>query len=610
MKKLHFYCLAIGLILSLSACRKKLSLVEKDNSRQTIRLEDAAVWDPSWSTKDEVKVHQLVEPDNLHPTNGVSLVRAELFLYLHSGLLRVDLREGSITTGIAEAMPQISSDGRQMQFRIRKNVKWDNGSQVTARDVLFTLKATKCPLTNNPSFKSYFDNVIALDEVPGDPLAFTIQLQRPLVQNLAIWADYPILQESLFDSSFVLRKYSLQQFSDTLFNASAYSDLKEWADRFNAPEWGFEPDRISGLGAYRLQQWNQGTSLVLEKKKNHWTDSSASYLERSYPSRILILLNKEPVTQELAFLRQEMEASTSVTTRSLMKLREDSSFNKNYHSRFVDIFGYTYVAINMQPEASGRATALADIHVRKAMALSTPVDDIIRIVNKGVNKRVSGPVSFMKSSYDTSIVPVPFDPVKANRLLDENGWSMRDADGIRKRDMNGKVHRLEFELKFMNNIPEWMDMAMLIKEGMAKSGIMLKLTAVDPNSFFDFGARHDFDLMMGSWNSTALNEDYTQLWSRKSWETNGMNFSGFGTAASDALADSINFTLNESERNAMEYRMQRMIAEQQPYIFLYGLVRRSILHRRFKGGEFYAERPGILYNILSPGIGTKVAAVN
>jgi peptide/nickel transport system substrate-binding protein len=85
-----------------------------------------------------------------------------------------------------------------------------------------------------------------------------------------------------------------------------------------------------------------------------------------------------------------------------------------------------------------------------------------------------------------------------------------------------------------------------------------------------------------------------------------LNFSGFGDAASDALGDSISVTMDEAKRNEMEWRMQQKIYDEYAYVFLYGLVRRTIIHKRFSNVELYAERPGILYNVMgvSKGVGS------
>ena len=131
--------------------------------------------------------------------------------------------------------------------------------------------------------------------------------------------------------------------------------------------------------------------------------------------------------------------------------------------------------MNMKPEESGRALALQEKEVRKALALLTPVDEIIRVVNKGVNKRVTGAVSKFKSSCNTKLPLIPLDVNQANQILDKAGWTERDQDGVRMKQINGKKQRMEFEILYNNSIVEWQDMAMMIGESFKKAGIKLNL---------------------------------------------------------------------------------------------------------------------------------------
>jgi len=76
------------------------------------------------------------------------------------------------------------------------------------------------------------------------------------------------------------------------------------------------------------------------------------------------------------------------------------------------------------------------------------------------------------------------------------------------------------------------------------------------------------------------------------------------------LIDSINHTLNIEHRIVLEKKLQKIIYDEQPYIFMYGLVRRCVIHKRFDNAEFYAERPGILYNILNLSGKNEVSSTN
>ena len=139
-------------------------------------------------------------------------------------------------------------------------------------------------------------------------------------------------------------------------------------------------------------------------------------------------------------------------------------------------------------------------------------------------------------------------------------------------------------------------MATITAEQMLKAGVKALPVPLDVKVFIEKAKTHDFDMIMGSWSGSCLPEDYTQLWHTSSWSNGGSNYSGFGNAASDALIDSIKVTLDENLRIPMVKRLQKMIYDDQPFVFIYTNLRRAILHKRFGNCEFYSERPGILLN--------------
>jgi peptide/nickel transport system substrate-binding protein len=603
--------LVAGILLLHSSCYKKEEI--KQIVKETpvwLPLADTQSWQADWKTDSVVYVQTNNEPDNLHPVTGTSQARSELNLYLHVSLLQTDLRTSEIRPGLCIDLPAISNDQLNLSFELRNDPTWDDGSPITAADVIFTIKASKCALINNPSTKPYFENIKDIIPNAVNSKKFMVQMKRPYFQNVAIWCDYPIIQRKIYDPENVLSHYSIPQFDDSTFKAEKEVSLVKWADWFNSYPAGTDVNVVSGAGPYKLSKWEPGQYLVLELKQKHWSHQSKNYWEKSYPKQIVYQLNKDAASQMLALKGQEYDVTTTLSASSLLDLKKDSSFNKNYHSAFVNTYGYTYIALNMKPHP-GRNVALMDNKVRRALALSVPVQQMIDVVQKGVNKRVSGPVSFLKSSFDSSLSLIPFNPTAAAKLLNDAGWVDNDKDGIREKMMDGKKVKLSLELAFLSVMPEWREMAIMIKEGMTKSGVDVQLASLDVPVWMEKMNTRDFDMLMGAWNNTALPEDYSQLWSTNSFSNGGINFSGFGNDMSDALIDSMNVEMNAEKRKVLELKMQRIIYDEQPYIFLYGLVRRSVCHKRFSGASFYAERPGILFNSfqVNPGV-RNVAEVN
>jgi len=198
--------------------------------------------------------------------------------------------------------------------------------------------------------------------------------------------------------------------------------------------------------------------------------------------------------------------------------------------------------------------------------------------------------------YNTDLKPIAYDVEGAKKLLAEAGWKDADGDGIVEKKIDGETVKMEFNIQYMATAPSWKDMAFMTAESFYKAGIKATPVAVDFNVAIDNLKNHDFDLMVSAWQGVAAPEDHEQVWSSKSWATKGSNFTGWGNAQSDALIDSMRHELDDSKRMAMSKRFQKMIYDDQPYIFLFSSVRRIAIHKRFGTQEMYYDRQAILLN--------------
>ncbi len=565
------------------------------NADQTkfIRMEDAKIFLPSWS-KENVLVYNVVnEPDELHPTNGILASRSEIMGYTQVYLVGTDFQTLTTRPIAVKAMPIISENGKEYTYEIRNDIKFDDGTTLSVEDIIYTFKANKCPLTDNPSAKTYLDNLIDIVADKNKSGVFTIIMKEKYIQNISFLNEYPIMQRTFFDPQNILSKYTFAQFNDKKFIADEHKDLKDWATEFNSSKYGRDPKYTVGAGPYRMEKWDAGQSITLVKKENHWTKGKSEKFNAAYPDKIIFKLNKEPNSQMLEFKAQTLDASTSLSNKTLLDLQSDTNFNANYNSKFTDTYNYGFVAMNMKPDGIKNKKLFVDKKVRRAMALLVPLDEINRITNKGKNKRVAGPVSMLKPEYNTDLKLIPFDIETAKKMLAESGWKDTDGDNIRDKVIDGEKIKMEFNLSYFNTSVEWKDVAKMISEQMYKAGVAAILNPLDPSVLFDQATNHNFDMLIASWAGNVLPEDYTQIWHTSSWTSKGSNFSGFGNAETDVLIDSIKYTLDPAKSIPMLKRFQAIVYDEQPYIFMFAGLRRNIIHKRFGNQEMYFERPGV-----------------
>ncbi|MDQ3109932.1 MAG: ABC transporter substrate-binding protein [Bacteroidota bacterium] len=573
-----------------------------DTSVKYIKVPGATKWDASWSTRDEVVYHWKGGPSSLHPTNSiyVSPVRV-LMEFTQKFLISADYEHLTIRPDLVKALPDRSEDGLTWSYELRDEPTWDDGAQFSVDDVVFTIMAWECPLTDNAYARSSIENLKEIKRDPSNPRKFILVMKKPYIQNENFLQDMVVLQRKFHDPENIMANYSLDRFYDPKFANAKHPDLDKWAKEFNDPKYGRSLDKLNGLGAYKVTSWEDNT-IVLTKKENHWTSKlkNPDMYNTAYPGKIIFKLNLDDNSIALELHQQVIDVSSWVSTRGLDELSKDSSFTKNYNFAFVQNFDYQFLAMNMKPAAVNRQPFFLDKRVRRAMALLTPVEELNKNYMLGKALRMTSLVSPIKREvYDNSLKAISYNLQEAKKLLDEAGWKDTDGDNIRDKMIDGKKIQFSCEL-LISSGPIYEQIAGDVANAMYPAGVKVNIRTIEFGAMSGILRAHQFDLYLGSWSGTFVTEDYKQIWHSSSYSNGGSNYNGYGTTASDALIDSIRYTLDVSKRIAMEKRLQQMVYDDQPYVFLFSSVRKVVIHKRFDNGDIYFEKPGTYLGNLRP----------
>jgi ABC-type transport system substrate-binding protein len=157
---------------------------------------------------------------------------------------------------------------------------------------------------------------------------------------------------------------------------------------------------------------------------------------------------------------------------------------------------------------------------------------------------------------------------------------------------------MQIEFKYQAGQTFVEETAIMIKEAVYKGGIELILIPIEGNTLKEHLQKHDFDMYMSAWAGGSLPEEFTQLWHTKSYSTGGSNYVGFGNSETDALIDQIKVTMDSEKRIPLSQKMQQIIYDEQPYIFMYSAYRKNIIHKRFGNQIMTFDRPGNILNNL------------
>ena len=547
-------------------------------------------------SKNTVIAHITIQPDGLHPFNDNSTIRSYIFNYTQKTLIKLDIESLEYIPSLVKDMPTASADNLSFEYEIKEGVLWDDGTELNAEDVAFSVKLMLCPLTNNAQIRSNYTTVIKSIELdPSNPMKFTMHAQNVHWDNKFIFSELYMVQKNLWDPNGVLNNVTFAELLSENFKETTV--LSDFFNNYNDADNSYKPHKLLGLGAYQVTEWEASQYITIEKKKDWWGAKDSSVYNKAYPDKIIFKIITEDASSYLALKNQEIDVTTRIGTVKLMKLQEREYFNNNYDSDFLDQYSFSYMGLNMKPDGIKQKPFFVDQKVRRAMAYLIPVDEIIEVMMHGKGSRQASLISPLKSTYNDTLKLIPLDIEKAKELLTQAGWVDTDEDNIRDKMINGVKTPFSFKLSYMSS-PSSTEIVLMIKESLYKAGVVAEPTPMDFTLFYKNAMDHNFDGMMGGWGGSASYSNPMQLWHTSSWVTKGSNFCGFGDAESDALIEEANLTLDKEKHNNALLKLQAKVYEDQPYVFLYATKRKFAIHKRFKNRGMYNERPGVMLQNL------------
>jgi ABC-type transport system substrate-binding protein len=205
-----------------------------------------------------------------------------------------------------------------------------------------------------------------------------------------------------------------------------------------------------------------------------------------------------------------------------------------------------------------------DVRVRRALGMAIDVDKIIKYVLYGQGERITGPFVKQTDYYNHGIQPIPYDPQGALKLLAEAGWTL-DNEGWLQKD--GK--RLQFTLITNSGNPLREEALAIAQDAWKKIGIDVHTDRIEWSVFIQERVnKADFDALILGW-SMGIEPDLYQIWHSSQSHPHQLNFVAFQNSEADDLIVKIRREYEHDRQMAHCHRLHEIIAEEQPYTFLY-----------------------------------------
>jgi peptide/nickel transport system substrate-binding protein len=476
--------------------------------------------------------------------------------YLTGGvLIRVNRQTQALEPALAESW-QVSRDGRKISFHLRRGLQFSDGTPFSSADVAFTMKLLLDPQTHSATGDAFRTGTGTIDVQTPSPDTAVISFPT-LVAGL----------ERLFDQVAIL---------------SSKSPKKE----------------MSVLGPYYVSEYVAGSYVLLRRNPNYWKHDAEGH-PLPYIETVRLDIQRNRDIELMRFRRGELQLINRLDAEQFDRLQKDSPgvarnagtgldgeefwFNQNATSKLSDYKKKWF-----------QSTAF-----RQAVSLSINRADLARVVFDGYATPAYGPVSPSNHFWFNASLPVPkHDPQAALLLLSRAGFRLENGS---LKDSSGNP--VEFTVITNSGNTAREKMATMIQQDLSEIGITLKVVTLDFPSLIERITRtFDYDAcLLGLVNTDLDPNGQMTVWLSSGedhqWNPNQKSPATPWEAEIDKLMQEQASTPDEKLRKAKFDRVQQIVAEQQPFIYLVNKNALSAISPNLAGASPVALNPQAFWNI-------------
>ncbi|BAS27686.1 ABC transporter substrate-binding protein [Limnochorda pilosa] len=470
----------------------------------------------------------------------------DVLQHVFEGLVSVD----GVTTEVVPSLAykwDVSDDGLTYTFYLRKGIKWHDGQELTADDVIFSYD-----LTYDEDIPNNFRDGLL---VAGEPLTYekvddyTVRFHLPdvfvpILRQIGV----PIVPKHILGPA-----YENGTFSET------------WSVATPASE-------IIGTGPYRMVDYRQGEYVLFQRNPNYWqVDQDGNQLP--YLTRLVIRSFDTLESMDLAFRNGDLDVMALPASKA-PEYQELISSGR-LHAVLNDAgptFDSQFVVFNQNPNSvpQPKVDWFRNVKFRQAVSYAMDRQSIADAIYNGMATPAYGPESPANALFYTpNVAQYPYDLEKAAAVLAEAGF-VKGNDGV-LRDAQGNA--VEFSLLTNAGNTQREAIGNLLSEDLGKLGIKVNFQPIDFNVLVDHllsGEGWDaiiIGLTGGGIDPNGGRNTWHSSGGLHMWWPNQEKPATEWEAEIDRIFDEGVKILDEQERVEFYYRYQEIAGEQQPLIY-------------------------------------------